>query len=365
MNDAKAYYKELIDHINNDSIATCLSKLNPIDYKPLGDKLFEVMSGKDNFEDSRRLIKAVFVESSPMKYVPFKSWLFNQMISSNNFDFVNADVSLFANKTSASIYPSLVKSGHHKLVDAMLSCLSADHKQEVFPRLLIEFCRLGLVDSARNLKDRFYFDGGERSAALNAACHANQMATAEMFLSPCEIPSALLKGILQGAVINENYELVNLLLNGGSDINEMGNLPLREACMQNLPNMVSFLIARCAKPNHCENNYYPLTTALTFGSLDCVKVLLESGADPTLCFNDCLNRGITSGFMSECIEMLNMLGQKLVEEIYSSPSSWNTEELSSTSKEIIDSWLLSCKLSPAIKLPDSKNDVPLQLENSI
>ncbi len=93
---------------------------------------------------------------------------------------------------------------------------------------------------------------------------------------------------LHTAVLTEKLELVNVLLESGASVDDMDNTGLSSlhlACNKGNAKLTKTLLEAGAKPNQQTNNSdktCALIIGSTYGQEECVKELLEHGADPDL-----------------------------------------------------------------------------------
>ncbi|XP_047074857.1 ankyrin-1-like [Lolium rigidum] len=87
---------------------------------------------------------------------------------------------------------------------------------------------------------------------------------------------------LHGAAAKGNFEIVELLLSRGInvDLHSVQGTPLHAAALHKQDCMMKFLLEHHANPNKvCSLNYSPLSWAMRTKSLECVKLLIQAGAD--------------------------------------------------------------------------------------
>lgn len=77
-------------------------------------------------------------------------------------------------------------------------------------------------------------------------------------------------------------EMLALLLDAGAEVNDgsgTGDWPLRSACETGVPDLVRFLLRRGAQPDFTLTGETALFCAVYSDSLDCVRLLLDAGAE--------------------------------------------------------------------------------------
>jgi ankyrin repeat protein len=85
------------------------------------------------------------------------------------------------------------------------------------------------------------------------------------------------------ASIKGHAELVKLLIAKDADVNKTGWTPLHYAASGAKMNIIEILLEHSAYIDaESPNGSTPLMLAAMYGNADCVRLLLESGADPTL-----------------------------------------------------------------------------------
>jgi ankyrin repeat protein len=88
---------------------------------------------------------------------------------------------------------------------------------------------------------------------------------------------------LMMASIKGHAELVKLLIAKDADVNKTGWTPLHYAASGAKMNIIEILLEHSAYIDaESPNGSTPLMLAAMYGNADCVRLLLESGADPTL-----------------------------------------------------------------------------------
>ena len=91
---------------------------------------------------------------------------------------------------------------------------------------------------------------------------------------------------LENAIYFKNYEIAKVLIENGSDVNNMhkNTTPLMLVIENELPNnFVKLLLENGANPNKChDDGYSPLMDAASNGSLEIVKLLVKHGANLSL-----------------------------------------------------------------------------------
>lgn len=106
------------------------------------------------------------------------------------------------------------------------------------------------------------------------------------FADPYEYETGYEDEPLMQAIVDNDQETVEQLLNDGSDpntMNEFGESALMIALMNERPKFVPILLENGADPNHQDDyGWTPLMSAVVAGDLESGKLLLESGADPML-----------------------------------------------------------------------------------
>lgn len=85
------------------------------------------------------------------------------------------------------------------------------------------------------------------------------------------------------ASMKGHAELVKLLIAKDADVNKTGWTPLHYAASGAKKNIIEILLENSAYIDaESPNGSTPLMLAAMYGNADCVRLLLESGADPTL-----------------------------------------------------------------------------------
>jgi len=88
---------------------------------------------------------------------------------------------------------------------------------------------------------------------------------------------------LMMASLKGHTELVKLLIAKDADVNKTGWTPLHYAASGAKKNTIEILLEHSAYIDaESPNGSTPLMMAAMYGNADCVRLLLESGADPTL-----------------------------------------------------------------------------------
>jgi len=88
---------------------------------------------------------------------------------------------------------------------------------------------------------------------------------------------------LMMASIKGHTELVKLLIAKDADVNKTGWAPLHYAASRAQKTIIEILLEHSAYIDaESPNGSTPLMMAAMYGNADCVRLLLESGADPTL-----------------------------------------------------------------------------------
>jgi len=88
---------------------------------------------------------------------------------------------------------------------------------------------------------------------------------------------------LMMASIKGHTELVKLLISKDADVNKTGWTPLHYAASSAQKNIIEILLEHSAYIDaESPNGSTPLMMAAMYGNAECVRLLLESGADPTL-----------------------------------------------------------------------------------
>jgi cytochrome c len=109
------------------------------------------------------------------------------------------------------------------------------------------------------------------TAALDSGADVNQLA--ERTTPLCE------------ATANNHLEAVQILIQRGADVNRAGKFrrtPLDMAAMRNSAGIVKLLLQNGAKPDATASGSTPLQVAADIGCFECVKSLVEAGADINL-----------------------------------------------------------------------------------
>lgn len=89
-------------------------------------------------------------------------------------------------------------------------------------------------------------------------------------------------GLIHDAPLTEDLAMIKLLLRYGADVNAVsggGSWPLHDACRSGDAAAVSYLLGAGADPNLTSTGETALFTAVTGDNLECVRLLLDAGAD--------------------------------------------------------------------------------------
>jgi ankyrin repeat protein len=89
-------------------------------------------------------------------------------------------------------------------------------------------------------------------------------------------------GLVHAVSFAHDNAMLELLLNAGANVNDVsggGSWPLHDACEQGDAGAVAYLLHRGAKPDLTSTGKTALFAAVASDSLDCVRLLLEAGAD--------------------------------------------------------------------------------------
>src|SRR5262249_58893801 len=135
--------------------------------------------------------------------------------------------------------------------------------------LLICFCLIPLTSRAAAIHDAAKKgDIAAITAALDAGANVNDF---DVFATP-----------LYYAVNRQHLDAAKLLIERGADVNagtKTGDTPLMVAVARNRLEFITLLLAHGANPNSTVGNQTALHVAVKHGCLDCVKALVEAGAD--------------------------------------------------------------------------------------
>src|SRR5262245_50958861 len=135
--------------------------------------------------------------------------------------------------------------------------------------LLMCFCLIPLTSEAAALHDAAKKgDIAAIAAALEAGANVNDF---DVFATP-----------LYYAVNKQHLDAAKLLIERGADVNagtKIGDTPLMAAVARNRLEFIALLLAHGANPNSTAGNQTALHVAVRRGFLDCVKALVEAGAD--------------------------------------------------------------------------------------
>lgn len=135
--------------------------------------------------------------------------------------------------------------------------------------LLIGFCLIPVTSQAAAIHDAAKKgDVAAIAAALDAGANVNE--------------SDGLAAPLHYAVNRQHLDAARLLLERGADVkavSKLGGTPLMAAVAKNRPEFITLLLAHGADPNSTAGKQAPLHVAVKKGCLDCVKALVEAGAD--------------------------------------------------------------------------------------
>lgn len=130
-----------------------------------------------------------------------------------------------------------------------------------------------------DIRDKF---GG---SALYAAVDANCVEAASFLLkkgADVQERDRIGYGLMHKVSFTGDCVMLKLLLIAGSDVNEVsggGTWPLRDACEAGNAEAVSFLLQAGAKPDLTSSGETALFAAVSGNSLECVRLLLQAGAD--------------------------------------------------------------------------------------
>src|SRR5690349_13912274 len=135
--------------------------------------------------------------------------------------------------------------------------------------LLICFCSIPLTSHAAAIHDAAKNgDIAAIAAALDAGANVNEF---DVFATP-----------LYYAVNKQHLDAAKLLIERGADVNagtKLGGSPLIAAVAKNRVEFITLLLAHGANPNLPVGDQTALHVAVKHGCLDCVKALVEAGAD--------------------------------------------------------------------------------------
>ncbi|WP_353646128.1 ankyrin repeat domain-containing protein [Mesorhizobium sp. WSM2239] len=135
--------------------------------------------------------------------------------------------------------------------------------------LLICFCLIPMTSQAAAIHDAAKKgDIAAIAAALDAGANVNE--------------SDGLAAPLHYAINRQRLDAAKLLIERGADVNavsKIGGTPLMAAVAKNRFEFITLLLAHGANPNSTAGKQTPLHLAVKRGCLDCVKALVEAGAD--------------------------------------------------------------------------------------
>ncbi|WP_258122289.1 ankyrin repeat domain-containing protein [Mesorhizobium onobrychidis] len=135
--------------------------------------------------------------------------------------------------------------------------------------LWICFCLIPLTSQAAAIHDAAKKgDMAAITAALDAGANVNDP---DGFATP-----------LYYAVSRQHLDAAKLLIDRGADVNagsKIGGPPLKVAVAKNKLELITLLLAHGADPNSAVGDQTVLHEAVRHGCLDCVKALVEAGAD--------------------------------------------------------------------------------------
>jgi ankyrin repeat protein len=122
-------------------------------------------------------------------------------------------------------------------------------------------------------------------SALHVAVGANRVAAAALLLRHgADILERDENGyaLIHNAPFTGDLEMLKLLLSAGADVNDVsggGCWPLIDACREGNAEAAAYLLRAGAEPDLTSTGQTALFTAVSADSPDCVRLLLEAGAD--------------------------------------------------------------------------------------
>ncbi|MBC8012122.1 MAG: ankyrin repeat domain-containing protein [Burkholderiales bacterium] len=122
-------------------------------------------------------------------------------------------------------------------------------------------------------------------SALKAAVNSNSIEAARLLLTKGADVFERDEndyGLIHAASFSNDNAMIELLLNAGADVNDVsggGSWPLHDACEQGHAITVAYLLQRGAKPDLTSTGKTALFAAVSSDSLECVRQLLNAGAD--------------------------------------------------------------------------------------
>lgn len=88
--------------------------------------------------------------------------------------------------------------------------------------------------------------------------------------------------LLHAVSFKDDLAMLKLLLKAGAEVNDVsggGSWPLKDACQSGNANAVAFLLQVGSNPNLTSTGETALFSAVSSDSLECVRLLLDAGAD--------------------------------------------------------------------------------------
>jgi ankyrin repeat protein len=123
------------------------------------------------------------------------------------------------------------------------------------------------------------------NSALHDAVRSNAVDAAALLLNKgADVHERDANGyaLIHAVTFKDHLAMLNLLLNAGADVNDVsggGSWPLQQACQSGNADAVAFLLQLGANPNLTSTGETALFAAVSDDSLECVRLLLDAGAD--------------------------------------------------------------------------------------
>lgn len=151
-------------------------------------------------------------------------------------------------------------------------------------KLLVESCRNGNIIHFKTLINLGISPLSDNLQSFFTACFHNHLEIVEIFLRDFEIkPNILCNKAIFIAVQNKNLHLLHLFQKYGADFNFSSGILSRICVVNNNYQILDFLIG--IGLNFRSLNERSLFLAIKNNAVECVKILLENGANPNTITN--------------------------------------------------------------------------------